>query len=300
MNRQLWIVVIGLASFGVAQAAEEIELFRASKAGDKAWVWDSAQAKLVDGKLLLRLKDGAGESGNAYVADRFPYFPNARVAVAVAEVRKGDYTIQILGFSNNQHVAHANLVANSTETGKRQFELKTAGLAPGIDQVMLKVWVGGASDAAVVLDELAFTLPLDGFVAEMDERFEHLSLWDNESLVVTNSETGPVISLKPGTSYGSIRCLHRIKKSDGMTVLFNIARAESADATLQVVAFDKDGTYLKSLDALKNIREGWHSTSLNLPGLPPETAEFEFKLWVGGAASATMRLGRLLVIRPTQ
>jgi hypothetical protein len=294
MKSLLWLAVIGTA---VNLCAEEIELFRASKAGSEVWVWESAQVKKADAKLRVSLQDSAAEAGNAFIADRFPFFPNARVELAVADVLRGNYTLQALGFSNRQHVATANLASQSTETGRRQFALKNAGFGPGIDEMMLKIWVGNAKDPVVVLDDLALILPLDGWNAEMDDRFKDATGWDNETLLITNTAEGAVFALLEGTSYGSARGVKRLQKRNGLVAVWNIERAENGDATLQVMGFGPTGEYLKSVDLVKNARAGWYAAPIG-PGLPPETTSFEFKLWAGGAPNARLKFGRLLVLRP--
>ncbi len=298
MKRQFAAFIMGMAMWSVTGKASEIELFRASQAGEKAWVWDTAQAKQTNGKLLVRLHNAAGDSGNAFIADRFPYFPNEKIEVTVTEVPRGNYTLQVLGFRKDHPVATANLIDGSVATGRQQFDLKAAGFGKGVDQVMFKVWVGGAKAAAVLLDDLVLTLPLDGFTAALDESFQDAAAWENESLAVSNSPAGLLFTLKPGTSYGSVRGLKRLAQQPGLTLLWNVARADAGDASLQVVAFDSDGKYLTSLDVVKNAQAGWHAAALDSLSWPAGTTSFEIKIWVGGEPSAVVRFGRLLILRP--
>lgn len=292
------VIVLATLACPPRGRAEEVEIFRASTAGEKAWAWETAQVKQQGDKLLVRLRNPQGSSGNAYIADRFPWLPNARVELTVAEVLHGEYTFQALGFSNNTHVATADLVTRSVDVGRKQFLLKEVDLPKGMDQVLFKIWVGGPKDASIVLNDLVLSLPLDGSTVKLDEKFKATSSWANESLVLNLASEGAVFSLKPGTTYGSARYLETLPKEEGLRLLWNILRIDHGNATLQLLAFDKDGKHLKSFDLIKNASAGWHCTTLNPSTWPAETATFQLKLWVGGDPSVQARFGRLLILKP--
>src|ERR1041385_6490092 len=154
MNRVL--LAASMIVFGTLLAeanAEEVRLFQASKAGEEAWVWGGARVKRKGDKLVVTLHDKEKGAGDTYVATRFPYLPNGKIELAVSEVLHGDYTLQVLGFRNNAHVDTAEVVAHSTVPAKKSFLLKDAGLTKAVDEIVLKVWVGGANDAAFVIED---------------------------------------------------------------------------------------------------------------------------------------------------
>lgn len=294
-------VVAGLMMVGamLAQASgEEVQLFQASKAGEEAWVWGSARAKLKGGKFVVSLHDKEAGAGNAYVATRFPYFPDGKVELTVSGVSAGDYTLQVLGFRNNAHIDTAEVIAHATAPAKKSFLLKDAGLTNGVDEILLKVWVGGAKDAATTIEELTYSLSLEGHDVLLDERFQNMDSWENESLVLRVTGERAVLSLKPDTTFGSILFRKQFAKQDGLKLLWNIARIDNGDATLQIVGFDKDGKYVNSMDGVKNVRGGWHAVSFPIPGWPPEVESFQIKLWVGGQPTAAAKFGRMLVVKP--
>jgi len=277
--------------------AEDLQLFQASQDGEEAWVWGGAKVKLKDGKLLVSLHNSEGAAGDTYVAARFPYFPNGKVGFVVGQVTAGDYTLQVLGFKNNVHVATVPLISHATDAGKKSFTLKDAGLNNEVDEILFKVWVGGATNAAVVFDDLTYSLPLESYTTLFDEHFHKMESWQNESLVLNTTGNEAVITLKPDTTFGSILLPKQFPLQSGMKLLWNIVRIDNGDATLQFVGFDKDGKYVKSMDGAKNVRNGWYVVSLPDPAWPPEVASVQIKLWVGGQAAATARFGRLLVIK---
>jgi hypothetical protein len=300
MNKLCLVVSILMAgTLFTSAGAEEVKLFQAAKAGDEAWVWGSARAKRKDDKVLVSLHEKDAGAGDTYVATRFPYFPNGKVEFAVSKVLGGDYTLQVLGFRNNAHIDTADLVAHSTAPAAKSFLLKDTGLTNGVDEILLKIWVGGAKDAAVVVDELAYSFPLDGYDVLLDERFQNMESWENESLVLRVTGEGAVLSLKTDTTFGSILLGKRFAKQDGAKLLWNIVRVENGDATLQFVGFDKDGKYVKSVDGVKNVRGGWYAVSFPMPGWPPEVESFQIKLWVGGEPTAAAKFGRLLIVKPS-
>jgi hypothetical protein len=299
MNKRFLLAsMIVVGAFLLQARAEDLQLFQASKDGEEAWVWGGAKAKLKDGKLLVSLHNSEGAAGDTYVAARFPYFPNGKVNFVTEKVTAGDYTLQVLGFKNNVNVATAPLISHATEAGKQSFTLKDAGLTNGVDEVLFKVWVGGATNAAVVIDDLTYSLPLDGYTTLFDEHFQKMELWTNESLVVNTTGEGAVVTLRPDTTFGAILLAKQFPLESGMKMLWNIARIDNGDATLQFVGFDKDGKYVKSMDGAKNVRNGWYVMSLPGAAWPPEVASVQIKLWVGGQATAAARFRRLLLIKP--
>jgi hypothetical protein len=245
------------------------------------------------------LHDKEAGAGNAYVATRFPYFPNGKIEFAVGEVAHGDYTFQVLGFRNNMHIDTADLIAHATAPAKKSILLKDTGLTNEVDEILLKVWVGGAKDASIVIDDLTYSLPLDGYEVLLDERFQNMESWESESLVLRVTGEGAVLTLKPDTTFGSILLGKRFARQDGLKLFWNIARIDNGDASLQFVGFDKDGKYTKSVDGVKNVRVGWYAVSFPVPGWPPEVESFQIKLWVGGQPTATAKFGRLLIVKPS-
>jgi len=279
-------------------SGEDVLLFQASKAGEEAWVWGSARAKRKDNKLVVSLHSTENGAGDTFVANRFPYFPDGKVEFTVGEVLRGDYSLQILGFRNNTHVETADFVSHKTEPTKKSVLLKDAGFTNAVDEILFKVWVGGAKDAAFTIDELTYSLPLAGQTVLFDERFQNWDAWQNESLAPRVAADGAIIALKPDTTFGSILLRQQFPKQTGLRVLWNITRIDNGDATLQFIGFDKDGHYVKSMDGAKNVRGGWYAMPVPMPGWPAEVESFQIKLWVGGQSTATARFGRLLFVQP--
>jgi hypothetical protein len=298
MSRRLFVAGIMMVGASLAQArGEEVALFQATKAGEEAWVWGSARAKFKGGKIIVSLHDKDAGAGNAYVATRFPYFSSGKVELTASEVAAGDYTLQVLGFKNGAHIDTAEVIAHATAPAKKSFLLKDAGLTNGVDEILFKVWVGGAKDAATTIEELTYSLSLEGSEVLLDERFQNMDAWDNESLVLRLTGEGALLSLKPDTTFGSILLRKQFTKQDGLRLLWNIARIDNGDATLQIVGFDKDGKYVNSWDGVKNVRGGWHAVSFPMPGWPPEVESFQIKLWVGGQPTAVAKFDRLLLVK---
>lgn len=299
MSKRFLLASMMVAGTFLSQTqAEDLRLFQASKAGDQVWVWGGAKAKLKDGKLVVSLHNSEGEAGDTYVGMRLPYFPSGKVEIAVRHVAAGDYTLQVLGFKNNAHVDTVQLISHATAPVSKSFTAKNVGLTNGVEEILFKVWVGGATNASVIIDDLTYSLPLDGYETMFDEHFQKMESWENEGLVLNVSQNGTVLTLKPDTTFGSILLQKQFPVQDGMKLLWNIGRVDDGDATLQFIGFDKDGKYVKSMDGAKNVRGGWSSMSIPATGWPPEVASVQIKLWVGGRATASARFGRLLLLKP--
>lgn len=280
-------------------AGEELRLFQASQAGVEAWVWSTARIKPQEDRFVVREHNPEGDYGDTFVANRFPYVPEATVAIAVDRVISGDYTLQVLGFKTNVHTATVKLVEAATEPGRKTFRLKDTGLPADLDEIMLKLWVGGAPGASTVLADVTLSLPLDRYKVLLDESFQALDAWEKDNVTVKKDGQGLVIGIPSGVTFGSLLMPHRIPAGGKRLLLWHIPRLDSGDASLQIVLFDPQGTYADSVDALKNVRAGWHGRWLPLPGWPAGAASFQIKVWVGGNPSLAVRPGRLLVLEPT-
>jgi hypothetical protein len=289
----LTVLVCGDVAWG-----ESLELFKASASGADAWVWGTARIKEKDGLLAVTEQNDTDSYGDVFVSDRFPFLAGGEVRLDVAQVVKGDYTFQLLGFKGQENVATVDLIKSATQNGQRAFSLAKAGLPEDVDQIGFKVWVGGGEGATTVLKDLVYVFDLEQTAILLDERMTDKKAWQNESLALTTSPDGRIeLGLNPGSTYGSILHLKRLRKDQHLTLLLGLEEVQAGSVSAQLVVFGADGTYQESLDVIQHAQAGWHGMPLDALLAAELSPAFQIKLWVGGTDATRARVSRVMVLK---
>jgi hypothetical protein len=302
--KKTFLFACACAALAVGRAgAEEVVFFQSSTSGSKAWSWSSARvSERADGAVAITESSPTNTAGDAYVTDFFPYVPSGRVLFDVAEVARGDYTLQVLAFRNFVHFQTVTVVNHDSNPGRHEFSMRTLNLPEKTQSVLFKVWVAGADGASVEVRELRYSDEIDSATAILDDRFTDASAWLPEANRVTffPAAEGPAtLALVPPATYGSLASAVGFNIDLANEMLFYVPKAEKgAVGTLQIDVFDKAGVFLEAIDLVKDVPAGHHVASLGAVKWPDGAARFHPKIWISCKDSAgSLSLSRLLIHR---
>ncbi|MBN1270627.1 MAG: hypothetical protein JXB04_13645 [Kiritimatiellae bacterium] len=291
------VCFVGMVVLTVRAFAGSIDIFRASVAGADAWQWGGARIQEKRGAFVITEHNKQADYGDVFVADRLPLFQDASVELDVREVSGGSYSLQVLGFKDDLHLASADVIKNSAETGGQIVSMKSIGFVDEIETVVFKIWVAGEG-ASVVIGDLVYVLPLDDEKVISDERFTKVDGWEADGALLSAAREGGILTLAPGRTYGSILLPDRRDKDTGLTLLLDLPKITDGRVTVQLVQFDELGDYLESADILKDVGPGFHSIPLEEVKWHPQAEQYMIKFWLSGTVAAEAVLRRLVLMRP--
>ncbi len=297
MKRLAFVLALLSIASACAVYGEDLEIFRLSRGGTDNWIWGEARIKSKLGKFLLQEYNKKGTYGDVYTADRFPYVKNGIIKLNVDQVISGSYTLQLLAFQGDKHIETIDLVKGATQTGHNAFSLNTIDMKPGVDSILFKFWVGDMEGAATKLIDLAYVLPVADDALVFDERFEDVSVWQGEQAIMARVRDETAVTLGPGETFGAIIHPEKIGISQASLLFLDIADVQNGDMTVQLVAFDDIGTYLKSIDVIKSVRAGTHVVRLHQVNWPSHADSFMIKIWLGGQISAKAIMNRVAIVK---
>jgi hypothetical protein len=268
--------------------AGDLLLFKASEAGPDAWAWSQGRIKLRDGVFVAKEYNPSEEWGDVFVADRFPFFPAGEVELDIAAVPVGAYTLQVLGFKGSTHDDTVALTEDSTITGVQRFRLADAGLDPAVTHVLFKLWLTGAEGATTHLRDLTYRVPDASEHIGQTIDFRTVGAWEAEDgLVMDTGMEGATLTVAASSSFGSILYDDPIERKDSQYLVIELGSLEKGELTVQCIAFDADGRYIASVDAIKTTTAGYHAMPIGGMDWPEGTKSYALKIWLSGTPEVT-------------
>ena len=296
MRTRMGWLLLSLA-ISLESSAEILELFNARIAPEEAWSWSDARARKRGEQVVITEINKQGNLGNVYPERRFPYHPEAELLVECRDMPKGAYSVQVMGFAGDVPIETIDLIKESAKGGRHIFRLAERGLNPKTQSVLFKVWVGGVEGATVELDELRYTLALPANDIVFDEQFAAPGRWIPEHASIAQGSPGLTLSLQAGHAYGNLLLDALLARDDSSWLLIHAPAVSAGTLTIQVVAFDGQGDYLASVDAIPAVSSGWHGVRLGQLDWPAGAAQFRVKLWLGGSPGARVTIARVLLLK---
>lgn len=281
-----------------AARSEELEIFRASEAGEEAWVWSDARMKEKMGVFTVTEHNKEGMFGDVFTADRLPYFPEGLLTIEVDQLpMSSTYGIQLIGFSGAEHIDTADLASDEADTGRNGFLLQGHPMAPAVESVAIKLWVGGCEGASMKMNDLVYTINLPEDRVLYRETFREEETFQPEGVLTTADKHGMLLRLKPGNAQGALLHTPMFDLADVATAAISLHDVVDGTVTVQAVLFDADGSYVGSEDVLERIGTGTHTARVADRPWPEGAEQFSLKFWLGGKPSTHATIERVLMLR---
>lgn len=287
--------VLLLAVLGAA--GEDLVLFSAANAGADVWSWGEARIERDGALLNITERNRTGDYGDVFVSDRLAYLPGGLIKMDVKRVLSGGYTLQVLAFKGDSHVATADVVKDSIRVGPQILKLGATTLPEDTEAVVFKIWVAGMEGAGILLRELKYYLPIDDASVLMDLRVDPTTSCAADNVLWTPAAGGGTMALPPEFTYGSVLFPQYVDRDGAETLVLHTTDLRDGSITAQVVAFDEQDTYLDSRDVLKRVESGLKTADLGTLEWPEGTVKFRVKLWLEGTEGCSAVIRRVLVVK---
>ncbi|HEY8241794.1 MAG TPA: hypothetical protein VIH35_10125 [Kiritimatiellia bacterium] len=288
-------------ALATAARAEEIVFFEASKAGYQAWSWNSARVSDKTEGMVITESSPTNTAGDAYVSTQFPYIPSGHVVFEVADVAKGDYTLQVLGFRKGTHFMTVTVINHATSPGRHDFHLRTLNMPDDTETILFKVWVAGADAASVVVKELRYANEIDADKVVLDDRFQDAQVWrvDTNQVVFAIAAGKPgKVTVNEGAAFGSVAYDAAFSRDQQEEILLQIPETDKGCvATLQLDVLDEGGAFISAVDVITDVAVGHHVARLDAIKWPEGASSFAPKIWVNGKPGSGVSFDRLLIYK---
>ena len=295
MRSRIGWLLLGLA-ISLESSAETLELFNARTAPEEAWSWSDARARKRGDRVIITEINKQGSLGNVFPERRFPYHPGAELQFECRDMTGGAYSLQVMAFAGDTPIGTLDLIKESATGGRHIFRLAERGLDPKTQSILFMVGVGGVVGATVELDELRYMIEFPAENIAFDERFVAPGRWTPEHASLAQGSSGLVLSLQTGHAYGNLLLDSLLARDDASWLLLHAPTVSAGTLTIQVVAFDDQGQYLSSVDAVPAVSAGWHGVRLGQLDWPAGATQFKVKFWLGGSPGANATIARVLLL----
>ena len=297
-----WLVLVLLLSVpNVRVHAEDLVLFKASEAGEKAWTWGQARIKAKEGGVLRITENSpTNDAGDVFVSDQFPYMPGGKVFFDVGKVTAGNYSLQVLCFKGGVYFHTAEPVSHMKSTNQHVFTLGTLGLPEDTDSILFKIWVSGAELASIDVNELMFSDHVDLTGADLNESFKDLARWTPDADKVSfaaEEGKGARLTVLKGAGFGAITMVDAISLQPGQEVLFKVGPTESSTVTLQMNVLDATGEFIEARDVVSNVGPGMHGVRFDTVKWPAGASSVVPKIWISGKDDASALIERVIIFK---
>lgn len=296
MKKSIILLAFVVALSAVCSPAEDLELFRASKLGDSVWVWGGARLKKKGDVFTITEHSQEADYGDVFMADKIPFFKDALVDIVIQNAT-GAVTLQALGFKGDDYLGTHDLLSQIAEPGSYSLDFKGAVLPEESERILFKLWIGGEEGATASIRDLVYRLPVKDENILINDRFAKTAQWETQDTLIGVDVAGAKLTLQPGKTFGAILYLPLIPKDENTLLLLDTPVVLNGNISVQVVAFDDIGEYLRSIDVLKEVGAGMHVVDMGAVSWPPQSEQYRIKIWIGGAVNAEALLSRMLLIR---
>lgn len=275
-----------VALCSVAMAGPRV-LFDA--AGTSAADWETGKGiGVTAGSAGVSLKVSGEPFSWAAMRSRVPAEPEAQITIG-QDPSGAKAKVQAEWFSSSGEFISYSDVPESTSVGQL-----TRQMAKQPAQMRLKLWVEGGEKPALIRvlrieSPLRWREPGVSTVRSYDVTGK---LTADKGLLLAKSAAVITATLAEGVQYSSLVFEDRVEYSPGGVVLVDTAQL-AGDFSLQMLCWDKGGTYLGAIDLLRSATK---AGTVEMPmssysdQVPAGTAKLSFKLWLGGGKAANLQL----------
>jgi len=150
MKKLIMAFAAGIALAASSAFAEDSK--GSLKIGEEAWSNDRVVEWKDDGFALKDREYGAIET-----KARLIYSPKLKLALKVAKLSEGDYTVQIQAFDKKgSYLGHVDLAKNNSILGELSFPFANykEAIPAGTDSFSVKIWLAGPLGSSIAIENV--------------------------------------------------------------------------------------------------------------------------------------------------
>ncbi|MCB2156562.1 hypothetical protein KQI84_16925 [bacterium] len=280
----------------LASARADVVLYEMTPSNMTDWKSGGATVSLArPGVISITESNPSGGWGDALLDARLPYLNSAMLEVNVDKVHAGAFTVQGLAFVNGEIVKTIDMVKDRALGGQVLISMAAQPLPENTQYLLLKIWAVNAEGARVDISSLRYYLP-DKTGNGHSTRVILPHNWEKDGLLAMQRGENTRLLLEPGRTYGSTMSDAAFDVSPKDSILIRYGELKNGRSAVQLIAFDKDGKYLDSVQVLRTDAPGMQIVRLSDLKWPEGTSSYRIKIWLEGDPSASLVLDGIAII----
>ncbi|MDF3128459.1 hypothetical protein P0Y35_04565 [Kiritimatiellaeota bacterium B1221] len=275
------------------QADTFIPLVDMVSAGSDSWSWGGARIKESNKGLEVKESNRDGGYGDVFFSNRLPILPRGHFKVK-ANPKSGAYTLQLMGFQGEEAIANYDLLKGADTHEAHSLSLADLKISSHVDSILLKFWVVDAEKASTEIEILQYGVSIPGDDAPERGSWKTAEGWQTDNASVSPSELGIKVTVGEEKNHGAVVWTNAFTQTDGQWLLY-LPEVTNTTLKLTLPAFQKDGSYLESVNTDLSLKTGWNVVDLSQLTWPEGAVSFQPKLWIENAAGS-VTLGEWILI----
>ncbi len=276
-----------------AQADTFVPLVDMVSAGSDNWSWGGARIKESNKGLEVKENNRDGGYGDVYFSNRLPILPHGQFEVK-ANPKSGAYTLQLMGFQGKEGIANYDLLKGEDTDETHSVSLADLKISSHVDSMLLKFWVVDAEKASTEIEVLQYGILIPGDDAPERGSWKTAEGWQTDNTSMAPTELGMKVTVGEEKNHGSVVWTNALTQRDGQWLLY-LPEVTNTTLKLTLPTFQKDGSYLESVNTDLSLKAGWNVVDLSQLAWPEGAASFQPKIWIENT-EGSVTLGEWILI----
>lgn len=281
----------------------ERTLWDALQTSSSQWQTAGGISATVDGGVLV-LRSKEVDYGWATSSDSAPFMATATVDLEVKQCVNGQVSVQVEWLREDGSFIGAVSIlkearAGASVTGKKLSEFLPQGDKP--KGFRLKFWVEGkGAEAQITKASVRFQRVWRKAETHLVKTFDAKTAFKaDEGISVKAGHDLLSAALDAKTGYAAFALDGPVDFDAKGVVLLDLAKLQNGVVAVQALCWNRDGTFLKSVDLLKDVpTSGVYEVPLKALEFPADTAKLSFKVWLAGKETSAAVAGLFYGVMP--
>lgn len=289
-------IIIFCARMASAVDLGERELWNALGVPDQQWKAEKGISVSVEPDMVV-VRSGEVDFGWATPNRRAPFVKTATLDVELKQIANGQLGVQVEWFKEDGTFISYTNILQQAKSPVRLSNLKLSDLVPTGEKPKkfgLKFWIEGRNAEARISEAVAqFARSWRNAGTRTLHAYDAKASVTSDEGMEGHGENGVIVArLSNDKGYSAFVLEDRADYDPNGVVMLDLEKLEGGTLTVQALCWDKDGTFLKAVDVIKDVAQVGVIEipfTIYVDQFPKGTARVSFKIWLSGrGASATI------------